>query len=567
MTNMICDLRGIVGRRHVLTSENATYRFRKGFRFGLGKAEAVVVPGSLIELWRVAQCCAKANYILIMQAANTGLTGGSSPDGEYDRPVVIVSTSRLKGIYLLGGDGRQVVCLPGASLYELEGILAPLGREPHSVIGSSCIGASVLGGISNNSGGSLVQRGPAFTEMALFGQVDAQGELHLVNHLGVKLKGAPEDILRAVEAGTFSPDDVEWSTGRGHDVDYVTRVRDVEADTPARFNADPDRLYEASGCAGKLIVFAVRLDTFPAEKEAVTFYIGTNDTDTLEDLRRALLTKFDELPIAGEYLHRDAFDIADRYGRDTVAIIRLMGTRYLPFFFAMKARMDVLSQRYSWLPDAFGDRMLQLMSRFMPSQVPQRLKEYHKRYEHHLMLKVSGTLAETVRPWLKSFMAQKDSSDFFECTAHEGKLAFLHRFATAGAAGRYNAVHRKQTGGMLALDVGLRRNDRQWFEKLPSAIDEKLVVKLYYGHFLCHVMHQDYVVKRGVNPVAVEHAMWPELDKRGARYPAEHNVGHLYNAPDSTKVHFQKLDPCNCLNPGIGRLTRRKNWVAESAFS
>jgi D-lactate dehydrogenase len=41
--------------------------------------------------------------------------------------------------------GAQVVCLPGSTLFDLETLLRPLGREPHSVIGSSCIGASVMG--------------------------------------------------------------------------------------------------------------------------------------------------------------------------------------------------------------------------------------------------------------------------------------------------------------------------------------------------------------------------------------------------------------------------------------
>ena len=49
------------------------------------------------------------------------------------------------------------------------------GKNPHSVIGSSCIGASVIGGICNNSGGSLVKRGPAYTELALFAQLDRAG--------------------------------------------------------------------------------------------------------------------------------------------------------------------------------------------------------------------------------------------------------------------------------------------------------------------------------------------------------------------------------------------------------
>jgi D-lactate dehydrogenase len=47
----------------------------------MGPALAVVRPGSLVEQWRVLKACAAANEIIIMQAANTGLTGGSTPDG------------------------------------------------------------------------------------------------------------------------------------------------------------------------------------------------------------------------------------------------------------------------------------------------------------------------------------------------------------------------------------------------------------------------------------------------------------------------------------------------------
>src|SRR3546814_19409538 len=59
--------------------------------------------------------------------------------------------------------------------------------------------------------------------------------------------------------------------------DYPRHVRDVDADTPARFNADPRCLFEASGSAGKMMVFAVRLDTLEAEPQSTTFYIGCND--------------------------------------------------------------------------------------------------------------------------------------------------------------------------------------------------------------------------------------------------------------------------------------------------
>ncbi|WP_408872265.1 D-lactate dehydrogenase [Gluconobacter roseus] len=561
--SLIHSLRAIVGARHVLTKPSATYRFRKGFRFGMGDVVAVLQPSSLVELWRAAKLCAETGRIIIMQAANTGLTGGSTPDGDdYDRDVVIISTNRLDGIHLIG-QGKQVVCLPGSTLHDLEEKLAAIGREPHSVIGSSCIGASVLGGVSNNSGGALVQRGPAFTEMALFGQMGEDGKLHLVNHLGIRLEGNPEQILAAVQAGQLPESAIDWKAGRGHDENYATHVRDVDADTPARFNADPNRWYEAAGCAGKLVVFAVRLDTFEANKNPGVFYIGTNNTSDLEDLRRHALTHFDELPIAGEYLHRDAFNIAEKYGKDTFAVIRYFGTKYLPMFFSMKSRFDVFAQRLPFLPNHFSDLAMQFISRFLPKQLPQRMCDYRDRFEHHLMLKVSAHMTAPVRAYLEQW-ASSTGGAFFECTPDEGTRAFLHRFAAAGAAVRYRAVHTKTAEDIVALDVALRRNDREWFEVLPKEIEDRIIVKLYYGHFFCHVMHQDYVIKKGYNAMKVEHDMLPGLDARGARYPAEHNVGHLYKAPEEMVEHYRSLDPCNCFNPGIGLATKKRNWVAES---
>lgn len=561
--SLVSNLKTIVGNHHVLTGEAETYRFRHGFRFGSGAVLAVVQPGSLVELWRVAQACVQAGTIVIMQAANTGLTGGSTPDGnDYDRDIVLISTLRLTGSHLIG-EGRQVVCLPGATLYELESKLAAIGREPHSVIGSSCIGASVLGGISNNSGGALVQRGPAYTEMAVFGQVGLDGQLRLVNHLGIELGNDPETILTKLQAGTFTEADISWDAGRGHDGDYVTHVRDIDADTPARYNADPARWHEAAGCAGKLVVFAVRLDTFPANKNASVFYIGSNNTDELEDLRRHVLTAFDELPIAGEYIHRDAFNIAEKYGKDTFAIIRKFGTAFLPKMFAMKSRFDIFTKKISFLPANLSDRVMQALSVLIPNQLPQRMLDYRDQFEHHLMLKVTETLAPAMKAYLQEYF-EKVSGAYFECTPDEGNRAFLHRFAAAGAAVRYRAVHHREAEDIVALDVALRRNDREWFEKLPQEIEDKIIVKLYYGHFLCHVMHQDYVIKKGYNAIAVEHSMLPGLDTRGARYPAEHNVGHLYEAPEDMLAHYRTLDPCNCFNPGIGQATKKRNWLAES---
>ncbi len=76
------------------------------------------------------------------------------------------------------------------------------------------------------------------------------------------------------------------------------------------------RLFEASGSAGKVCVFAVRLDTFEKIPSQV-FYVGTNSHDDLTEIRRFLLKDLPRLPIAGEYIHRVAYDIGAEYGKDS----------------------------------------------------------------------------------------------------------------------------------------------------------------------------------------------------------------------------------------------------------
>ncbi len=548
-------LAAIVGRRHVLTGRAQTRRYRTGWRSGGGDALAVVRPGSLLQQWRVARACVDAGRIVLMQAANTGLTGGSTPDaGGYDREVVIVSTLRMDRIRLLGG-GRQALCFPGATLYRLERMLAPLGREPHSVIGSSCIGASVMGGVANNSGGALVRRGPVYTEMALFGRVDPDGRLALVNHLGIRLGDDPEQVLKRLDADAFGEDDVDWDAGRGHDDGYASHVRDVESPLPARYNADPSRLHEASGSAGRLVLFAVRLDTFEAEAAPTVFYVGTNQPAVLEALRRRILRELPALPIAGEYMHRDMFDMADRYGKDTVVAIERLGTARLPALSALKASLD----RLPLLPPGTGDRLLQRIGQMFPDHLPPRLRQFRDRFAHHLMLKVGGALAADTEALLRDALGG-GQGDLFRCTAAEASKAFLHRFAAAGAAVRYRALHRDTVEDIVALDVALPRNARDWFEQLPPEFDAAVSHRLYYGHFLCHVLHQDYVVRRNVDPEALEQRLLALLQARGAMAPAEHNVGHLYHAPAPLAAHYRSLDPCNCLNPGIGRTSRLRCW-------
>ncbi|SFU48497.1 D-lactate dehydrogenase [Xenorhabdus koppenhoeferi] len=555
----IAILTNIVGSSHILTEPRKTKRYRKGFRSGQGNALAVIFPGSLLEQWKVFKACVDAGKIILMQAANTGLTEGSTPNGnDYDRDIVIISTLRMDKIQFLQST-NQVIAFPGSTLWKLEKTLKPLGREPHSVIGSSCIGASIIGGICNNSGGSLVQRGPAYSEMALYGRVNEKGEAELINHLGISLGETPEDILVCLEERRYRAEDIQHGERVASDHEYSQRIRDVDAATPSRFNADERRLFEASGCAGKLVVFAVRLDTFPAELSSQVFYIGTNQPHVLTNLRRHILSTFQQLPVAGEYMHRDIFDIAEIYGKDTFVMIDKLGTDKMPMFFNLKGRMDAIFSKVPFLPSHLTDYVMQGLSRLLPSHLPPRMKEYRNRFEHHLMLKMSGEGIKEASEWLASYFKQADG-EYFVCTPEEGAKAFLHRFAAAGAAIRYQAVHSNEVEDILALDIALRRNDREWFESLPTEINEALVHRLYYGHFMCHVFHQDYIVKKGTDIHLLKAKMLEILNQRGAEYPAEHNVGHLYQAKPQLKQFYQMTDPTNTLNPGIGKTSKLKNW-------
>jgi len=558
--NFIASLKAIVGDAQVLTDPKAMRPYSTGFRCGGGRALAVARPRSLIEQWRVLNACIAASKAIILQAANTGLTGGSTPaDGGYDRDVVIVNTLLIAGLHVIDG-GRQVICLPGTTLFQLEKALERYGREPHSVIGSSCIGASVMGGICNNSGGALIRRGPAYTQLALFAQLDESGGLRLVNHLGVKLGDDPERILGRLERGEFGDADIEQDPRRiASDRDYIQRVREIDSDLPARFNADPRRLFEASGSAGKIALFAVRLDTFPKDGETRVFYIGTRDPSELTALRRHILARFESLPVAGEYLHRDMFDIAAVYGKDAFLTLQYLGTERLPQLFKLKQAFDSLVSRpgLRWLGSS--DRLFQALSRLFPDHLPARMRSFRDRFEHHLILKMAGTGIAQAAAYLASLFPSA-SGDFFECSPAEADKAFRHRFVAAGAAMRYRAVHARDCEDIVALDIALRQNDMNWFEALPREVREQLHLALYYGHFFCHVFHQDYIVRKGCDVEALKRRLCQLLDERGAEYPAEHNVGHLYQAKPALAGFYRSLDPCNHFNPGIGKTSRLSNW-------
>ena len=557
--NIISEIKKISGSKYIITEDWRKQPYSKGWRYGKGNAFAVVKPGTLIEIWKILELCVKEDIIIIMQAANTGLTGGSTPYGDdYERPVIVLNTMRIDDIHIIN-DGKQIIGLTGSTLYNLEKKLKPYKREPHSIIGSTSIGASIIGGICNNAGGSLVQRGPSYTQMALYAKINKNKKLELVNELDINLGSSPEEILSNLQNKNYKKSDIKNTGKLGSDDKYSEIIRKINEDTPSRFNSDSRLLYGASGSAGKLAVFAVRLDTYRSPKENKVFYVGTNDPDVFWKIRRDILSKFKTLPTLGDYLHRDCYDAAKKYSKDTFLVIERLGTTFLPTLFELKRRVDILAKKLKFFPDNFSDRLMQFLSNFWPNHLPKRMENFRDLYEHHWVIEMSDEgIVEAEKYFSKIFKNQ--DGDYFICNEFESKKASLHRFVSASAIGRYHILNSKNHGDMMSLDIAFPRNEKNWFEKLPKEIDELLEMKLYYGHLFCHVLHQNYIVKKGVDGDELKKKLLKIYDKRGAEYPAEHNVGHEYHAKPSLLNFYKQLDPTNRFNPGIGKTTKLKDW-------
>ena len=558
-SKVINEFDSFIGKKFVITNKWHKQPFINGWRYGSGDALVVLKPGNLLELWRILELCVSNDFIIIMQAANTGLTGGSTPYGnDYDRPVVIINTLRINDIQIIN-NAKQIIALSGSTLYDLEKKIKPFNRDPHSVIGSTSIGASIVGGVCNNSGGSLVKRGPAYTELALYAKLNKDGSLELINELGINLGENPENILYNLQNKNYKQEDIIYNEKLASDNKYSEIVRGINEDTPARYNSDNRLLYGASGSSGKLVVFAVRLDTYPKPKKNKVFYLGTNNPDVFWKIRRDILSKFKNLPTLGDYLHRDCYDAAKKYSKDNFIVIEKLGTNFLPTLFELKRNVDIIATKLKFLPDKFSDRLMQFLSLFFPNHLPKRMEQFRDRFKHHWIVEMSDEGIDEAREYFDRFFKDYDG-DFFECNEKEGKKASLHRFVSASAIARYHALNHNEVGGMMSLDVAFPRNEKEWFEQLPVEIDKQIEKKFYYGHLFCHVQHQNYILKKGVNSEKLKKEILQSYNIRGAEYPAEHNVGHEYLAKDSLINFYKLLDPTNTFNPGIGISSKLKNW-------
>ncbi len=257
-------------------------------------------------------------------------------------------------------------------------------------------------------------------------------------------------------------------------------------------------------------------------------------------------------------MHRDIYDIAEKYGKDTFLMIDKLGTDKMPFFFTMKGRTDAMLEKVSLFKPHFTDRFMQKLGHVFPAHLPERMKTWRDKYEHHLLLKMAGDGIEEAQRWLTEYFQQAEG---ISSPVRRRKAARRSSIALPPPA-RQSAIRRcmptkskifwrwiSPCGVTIPSGSNICRpkSTASWCISSTMAT-------------LCAMCSIRIISSgKGRRPRA-EGKMLELLKARGAQYPAEHNVGHLYEAPESLQQFYRQNDPTNSMNPGIGKTSKQKYW-------
>ena len=175
MTDLIAQLRHIVGDTHVLTDGDLTAYEQDWRRRVHGKALAVVRPATTAEVAAIVKACAANGTAIVPQGGNTGLVVGSTPDTSGTQ--VVLNMGRMQAVRAIDKDNLTITVEAGCILQtvqdvcEKQGFLFPLSLAAE---GSCTIG----GNLGTNAGGTQVVRYGNTRELCLgLEVVNAQGEV------------------------------------------------------------------------------------------------------------------------------------------------------------------------------------------------------------------------------------------------------------------------------------------------------------------------------------------------------------------------------------------------------
>jgi FAD/FMN-containing dehydrogenase len=147
------DLIGLLGDGSIVRDDADRSRYERGYRYGSGRALAIVRPASTQDVASLLRYCYRHDIRVVAQGANTGLVAASTPDESGDQ--LVLSLDRLLGIDSFDAHDRMACALAGTRLSTLNrevrasGLFCPidLGADP-----------SLGGMVASNTGGSRLIR-------------------------------------------------------------------------------------------------------------------------------------------------------------------------------------------------------------------------------------------------------------------------------------------------------------------------------------------------------------------------------------------------------------------------
>ena len=126
-----------------------------------GASPLLLKPGSTAEVSAILARCNEAGIAVLPQGGNTGLVGGSTPQGE-----VVISLKRMNAVRAVDADNESLTCEAGAVLETVQGVAAEAGKLFPLSLGAQ--GSAMIGGlISTNAGGVHVLRYGMMRELVL----------------------------------------------------------------------------------------------------------------------------------------------------------------------------------------------------------------------------------------------------------------------------------------------------------------------------------------------------------------------------------------------------------------
>eukprot|EP00915_Cephaloidophora_sp_WS-2016_P003952 GHVH01005345.1.p1 GENE.GHVH01005345.1~~GHVH01005345.1.p1 ORF type:complete len:631 (+),score=78.61 GHVH01005345.1:1069-2961(+) len=552
--NTIRDLKSVC--QSVIVSKGRAKPYTTGQRIGKCHALAVCRPKTLREAVDTLQTCVDNDVAVITQGANTGLTGGSVPRENIDRPVVIINMRALQKITHVGkGCDTKMLCLPGTGILSLSKAAETIGRESHSVLGSLFLNPTVAAGIAFGSGGTQVRKGPAYTERVLYAKVNADGKVDIVNETGIKANSIDE-LFQKIESGSVSEEDIDFQQKPKFWCDhYPTHVTKIDAEV-SRFNSFSGSPCDASRCEGKVMILASLHQTFPRARGKEVYWVSSNNFDAISNLRTKVVLSDPtgkSLPASCEYMNKDTIDITVSHGSTACAAILFGGMERLALMYRLQSSVDKI------LPLGFSDRVMNMVGKAVPRRfiLPKPVLP-QLNLSHHVLLDMSdfgnGEL-ECLKGRFNEYLEEAgDEVVVIHLSKEEIVKANIFRFTNA-AAFKIFCLLKRRPG--LSLDYALRKNDTSGFPVVPSATHKRML----YGHLGCNVIHDDIVFDHGVDPHVIKYRIKEIIESQGGILPAEHGHGTEYAGTKEFQKKLMRTDPLNIMNPGIAGTSPLRDYA------